>query len=159
MVSPGKLITCYIRNAITEKTISFNVIPEEISESVDATWDTMDIRGRSAPYFGFSGNGARTVSYSITLHDDLCPDLEKTVKDLKGLVYPKYLGSVVTPPYCYVKFGNMVNMYAIVNSVNVSWSGVIIGDNNKTNAHYSTAEVSIEFSELRKNGIPTATSF
>lgn len=153
MVDPTTLIPCYIVNLLTDKTIKFGVLPEEISESHDASWDSTDVRGRSAPYFGYAGNGARTVSYSITLHSDLCKDIKNTVNELKKLVYPKYLGSIVNPPYCYVKFGDMVSMRAIVNSVSVSWSGTIIEDCK----YYSTAEVSLEFSELCMNNIPTAT--
>lgn len=159
MVKPSSLINCYILNKITDKKITFDVIPEEISESLGASWDSTDVRGRSAPYFGYAGNEARTVSFSITLHDDLCNDLKGTVKELKGLVYPKYSGSIVIPPYCYVVFGSMVKMTAIVNSVSVSWSGTILGDSKTNNDYYSTAEVSIEFTELKTGKIPTATSF
>ena len=155
MVDPSSLITCYILNKLTDKKIVFKTIPEEVSESYGATWDATDVRGRSAPYYGFAGNESRTVSYSITLHADYCDNLKQTVKDLKGLVYPKYSGSIVIPPYCYVKFGAMVAMTAIVNSVSVTWSGTLIEGAD----YYSTAEVSIEFTELRTGKIPSATSF
>ncbi len=155
VINPSRLITCYILNKLTDKTIKFYVIPEEVSESYGASWDSTEVRGRSAPYFGFSGNEARTVSYSITLHADYCKNLKDIVKELKRLVYPKYAGSIVIPPYCKVKFGSMVDMTAIVNNVSVNWSGTLIDGND----YYSTAEVSIEFTELRTNKIPSAKSF
>jgi hypothetical protein len=80
----------------------------------------------------------------------------KVVKFLKGLVYPKYSGSIVIPPYCLVHFGGMVsNMTAVINNVSLSWGGPILSDAN----HYSKVDISLDFTELRRSSIPTAKSF
>jgi hypothetical protein len=154
--SDAALISHYIINLITDEKVIFKTLPEDVSETYAASWETTDIRGRSAPYIGYAGNEARSVSYSITLQDDICDNMMKVVKFLKGLVYPKYSGSIVIPPYCLVHFGGMVsNMTAVVNNVSLSWGGPILSDAN----HYSKVDISLDFTELRRSSIPTAKSF
>lgn len=150
------LVTNYIRNNITDEIIKFQTLPEDISESYAASFDSTEIRGRSAPYFGYAGSEARSVTYSITLSEDILgDDYMNIIKKLKALVYPKYSGSLVIPPYCTIKLGDMINyMYAIVNSVSVSWSGTIIEDKQ----HYSKADVSLDLTQIIKSSIPTATN-
>ena len=152
---PSSLITCYIINKITNEKVVFTIPPEELSESYSTSWESTDIRGRSAPYIGYSSNDAKHVQYSITLHDDFCNDLKGTVKKLKALTYPKYKGSIVIPPLCKVKFGGMVDMVAVVNSVDVSWSGPILSGSD----HFAQAEVSLDFTRVVTGKIPNADSF
>lgn len=157
---PSDLMTHFIQNMLTGETKTFNTLPDDVTETYSTSWDMTDIRGRSAPYIGYSGNEARSVSYSITLQEDMCDDMMGVVKFLKGLVYPKYYGSLVDPPYCVVKLGGMVDsMTAVVNSVSVSWEGPILGDDSSTSDHYSRAEISLDFTELRNRNIPTADLF
>lgn len=150
------LLSHYIINMITDKKVVFKTFPEDVSETYAASWETTDIRGRSAPYIGYAGNEARSVSYSITLQDDTCDNMMDVIKFLKGLVYPRYSGSIVIPPYCLVHFGGMINsMTAVVNNVSISWGGTILDGSD----HYSKAEISLDFTELKLRSIPTAYSF
>jgi hypothetical protein len=159
--NPSEYITCYIRNMITDETITFETLPDSVSESFSASWSPHEVLGRSAPYYNYSGNDARSVSYSIKLYKDALADkFLTTVRQLESLVYPSYNGIVAKPPFCYVRFGGMVKMFAIVNSVSVSWGDTIIAD-DYTDANentFSTADVSIDFVELIHGGhqIPVA---
>lgn len=147
------LITSFIINELTGEPVVFETLPEDISETYATSWDTTDIRGRSAPYIGFVGNEARSVSYSITLQADICPNMMKVIAFLKGLVYPDYKGSIVDPPLCTVHLGGMVsNMLAVVNNVSISWKGPILDGAD----FYSQADISIDFMELRRDSIPKA---
>lgn len=148
------LVSCFILNKITGERISFYTIPTEISESYSASFETQGTVGRSAPFVTYSETEARTVSYSVTLHEELCTDLLDTVNKIKALVYPNYAGSIAIPPYCYVKFGDMVSMYAVVNSVGIDWDGTVIGDTQ----HFSKVEVSFDFTEMRLGSIPTSSN-
>jgi hypothetical protein len=96
----------------------------------------------------------------------------ETIDKCKRLVYPNYTaGGIVIPPYCYVRFGGIVKMFAIIDSVNVSWSGTIISDNEVVPSSgevysgntdpnenvYSQCELSFSFTELRTKGQPLPT--
>ena len=70
---------------------------------------------------------------------------------LKQLVYPKYNGSIVISPYCFLKFGDMLNCYAVMESIDFSWGDTIIEDSN----HFSKCEVNFSFQELRRDSLPT----
>lgn len=150
------LVSNYIINQVTEEKIVFYTLPDDISESYSASWDNSEVRGRSAPYHGYSGNEARSVSYSFTLYEDLCGESYMDIIDaLKRLVYPKYNGSIVIPPYCILKIGDMVNrVTAIVNSVSVSWGGTVI----EGNKHYSKADISLDYTQvyLDNSKLPSA---
>jgi hypothetical protein len=153
------LVNCFVRNLITNETITFKAPPESISESYSASFDATEVRGRSAPYYGYSGNEARTVSYSVTLLEDvLGTDYMSTINKLRALVYPKYYGSLVVPPSCKIKLGDMVKAHStnvfIVNSVGVEWSGTILEGSN----HYSQAEISFDLTEVVRGSLPIATT-
>lgn len=172
--SPDDLITCYIYNLITDEKIEFVVIPDGVNETYQAEWTTQDVIGRSAPFIAFMNNPARSVDYSIQLDRDILGDpfYAETIDKCKRLVYPNYTaGGLVIPPYCYVRFGGIVKMFAIVDSVGVSWSGTIISDNevvpSSGNVYsgntdpnenlYSQCELSFSFTELRTRNQPLPT--
>lgn len=150
---PNSIITCYIINRITDTVIKFPSYPADVNESFNAEFNPKDIMGRSAPYFSFGGNGSRSVGYTIKVSDDICPDLMGLVRSIKGLVYPKYYGSIVQPPYCYVKFGEMVAMNAILESVDFTWSETVL----EGSQHLSVVDINFSFQELRLDSIPTTT--
>lgn len=152
-------VTCYVRNMLTQEIIYFKAPPESISESFSASFDATEVRGRSAPYYGYAGNDARAVSYSVTLLEDILGSAYmSTINKLRALVYPKYSGSLVIPPSCQIKLGDMIKVNAmnvfIVNSVSVEWSGVFLEGSD----HYSQAEVSFDLTEVVRGALPQATS-
>lgn len=179
--NPRNYMICYIRDLINDRTITFKTLPESVSETYSSEWSSESVTGRSAPYMAYNGNPSRTVDYSVTLNRDILgdPDFQNTINKCKMLVYPNYAGGgIVTPPYCYVRFGGMIKMFAVVESVSVSWEGPIISgpavldyDRNtkrsttqtslaSSNANYnlmSQAEISFSFTEIRTRGqaLPT----
>lgn len=170
---PSDLMFCYIVNMLTNERINFVTIPTDLSETHSASFNQQQPMGRSAPYFTFENNEARTISFSIKLHKDLCPDMVNVVNKLKALVYPNYNGSLVQPPYCYVRFGGMVNMMAVCNSVSVNWGGEVgtILDEGSTGGKAASADdgagdvttfsdvsLDIDLTEIRLNSLRTATN-
>lgn len=150
---PNNIITCYILNRVTDTVVKFPAYPTDVSESFSAEFNPKEIMGRSAPYFSFGGNGARGVSYQVKVSDDICPDLMGLVNSIKSLIYPKYFGSIVQPPFCYVKFGDMIAMNAIVESVSFSWGETVLDGSQ----HFSIVDIDFSFQEVRIDSIPTAT--
>ena len=170
---PSDYITCYIYNLITDERIQFRTIPDGVNENYSAEWTSQDIMGRSAPYLAYMGNPARTADYSVLLDRNIMgdPSFQNTINQCKKLVYPKYTGGgIVVPPYCYVRFGGMVKMFAVVESVGVSWSGPVIADSESEYATtqskdpnknlLSQCELSFSFTEIRTRGqlLPTGSS-
>lgn len=168
--NPANYMTCYIYNMITDEKIIFKTLPENVSESYSSDWQNTDVMGRTAPYIAYNMSSARTVNYTVMLERDILGDqFQSTIDQCIRLIYPKFMsGGVVAPPYCYVRFGGMVNMFAVVNDVSVDWSGSIIGHTyastteNKYNMDansnvFSQADVSFGFTELRTGGqgLPT----
>ena len=171
--NPDDYITCYIYNLVTDKKIQFKTLPEGINESYSAEWQSNDVLGRSAPYIAYGGNPARTVDYSVVLDRNIIgdPDFQNTINACISLVYPDYADNgIVIPPYCYVRFGGVIRMYAVVDNVGVSWSGPIISDNesdyatvesaNPNKNLFAQAELSFSFTEIRTYGqsIPTGSN-
>ena len=148
---PSSYIECYIINLLNNTTIKFVTLPEDLNESYSGGMNPQEVLGRTTPYFTYNNNDARSVSYSIRLHEDVCKDMMVVIDELKRLVYPRYVGSVVDPPYCYVKFGDMVNMKAIVSDVSLDWGDTII----EGTSHFARCDVSLSFLELRNITLPT----
>lgn len=158
---PSEYITCYIYNMLTGETIEFETLPDSVTENFSASWNSHEVLGRSAPYYNYGGNDARSVSYGVKLFKDaLGESFIETVRQIESLVYPQYSGPMAIPPYCYVRFGGMVKMFAIVNSVSINWGDTIIAD-DYTDANentFSTADVSIDFTEIITYGHPIPTA-
>lgn len=139
---PKEYIPCYIINLVTGTRIEFDITPDSIDDSNSASFDAQSIRGRSSPYQGYSESGPRTVSYSVTLHHDLCKDgLLNTVNKLKALTYPEY-GGILQLPQCLVRIGDMIHCKAIVGDVGVSWQKPI------RDGIYLVADISLSFTEV-----------
>lgn len=142
--SPNKdYIPCYVINILNGRQIVFDCEPEEISDNVNANFDAQEIRGRSSPYQGYNTSGPREISFSVTLHDDLCKlGLLNTVNLLKALCYPDYYSGYLKAPKCRVRVGDMISCYAICTGVDVNWQKPY------RNNIYTTADISLTFSEV-----------
>ena len=136
--------TCFIKNLITGTTIELRSgMPEGLSDSASASYEPANIRGRSNQIQGYSETEARNVSFDYMFHEELEPEgLLTVIARIKALEYPGY-SSVVEPPKCYLRLGNVVRGTFICTSADVSYdeaSGVR-GD------FYLGANVSFNFTE------------
>lgn len=158
--NPQDIVSCYIINYLNGDTIIFATLPEDMSENYTTEWNSQTPMGRSAPFISYQNNGSRTVDFSVKLHYDICPDMMDVVKRLKGFTYPKYNGSLVQPPFCYVHFGNMVNMKAVINSISFQWDGTLSSDEimNQPTGSFTSCNISFNFTELRIDSLPTVSN-
>ena len=137
-------IPMYIVNLVTSKMITFDLLPDEISEDFSANFEDIMLRGRSNSIQGYDNSGPHNVSFSVTIHEGYCSDgFISTINALKALTYPGYQG-MVEPPACYIRIGTMIAMRATVRSVSVTWSGVL------RDGHYTSAEVSFSLVEANE---------
>lgn len=160
----SKLINCFIINQVNHDSITFPTVPEELQIQYSPQFNDQEIAGRSAPFITYNNTSAREISLDLTLHRELCK-LDEIVNKLKALAYPKYQGSIVRPPWCYVHFGYMLNIYAVCTDISINYNGTLIdvdGSKDIYNSNidnismgFSMCEVNIGLKELRLQSIPT----
>lgn len=138
-----KIITIFIANLLTGKIIDLPFVPDgPITEGLQISFDSQEIRGRSALIYGYSGTGPRTISFAVRLHDDYCyGGIKNKVSAIKALGYPLYRTHVLAPS-CYVKIGNFLKFRGILNSIDVSWDRPI------RDGYYLIADVSLSFNTI-----------
>lgn len=148
------IITAYIKNMNTKTVISFAaMLPETIQDSYSANYSPTDLLGRSSPIIGYSSGGPRSVSFDLTLHDDIIwadghnQDIVDVVNSLKALPYPDYTSSKVIPPKCYVKIGDIISLVGVCNEVSVTWEKPY-RETALGRMSYIKAEVSLSFDEV-----------
>lgn len=135
---------CFIKNLITGTTIQLRSgLPEGMSDNANASFDPANIRGRSNQIQGYSDTEARTVSFDYTFHEELEPEgLLTVISRIKALEYPGY-ASVVEPPKCYLRLGNVVRGTFICTDASVSYKD----DAGSRDDYYLGADVSFSFTE------------
>ena len=139
-----ELTPCFIKNLITGTTIELRYgLPEGLSDSASASFEGANIRGRSNQIQGYSDTEARNISFEYTFHEELEPEgLLTTIARIKALEYPGY-ASVVEPPKCYLRLGNVVRGTFICTSADVSFRD----DAGVRDDFYLGADVSFSFTE------------
>ena len=133
-------------------------IPESVEESFDVNMATENIIGFSSPIIAYSNTGARRISYSFTVLDDMMPyktdgtqwNIVSYTNAIKALEYPNYNSTgVIEAPECRLKLGQ-IDAYGVITSVGLSWSrptDAIAG------GVYSTCTVTISFTEVRNAAV------
>lgn len=138
-------ISFYVINLLTNAQVTFRLFPEDVSEESQAQFDEVVPRGRSTPLYGYASS-ARSVSYTLDLHDDYLPDgILTTVNHLRSLVYPSYNGGSISPPKCLVRVGKNISFTGICTNVSVTWKKPM------RDGYYIRAEVSLSFNEVTNN--------
>ena len=151
--APSKTnISCFIINLLTGTSVTFECEPDDITDSNGTSYAPTDIHGRSSPYQGYSGSGPRTISFTVELHSDLCPQgLQNTINYLKALTYPQYGGGVLQPPVAYFHIGYMISCRCIVNNVDITFQKPI------RDHFYIHCQASISLTEVRDGDAPLST--
>lgn len=155
MESP-RYFSAYIVSLVTGETIPLVTAPESLGESISANYNEQDILARSAPMIAYTSTGARKVTISMKLHEDVLPsgyNINSYINSLKSLVYPEYSGSGnLTPPSAKLMMGTSLNVIGVVNSVEVNWITDVYRDNR-----IPMASVSLTITETRQS-CPGATT-
>lgn len=144
---PSEDISCFITNLNTGTVIEFGLLsPDEVSDSNSANFEDISIRGRSSPLKGYDSTGPRSISFSIELAADLCPQgLVQTVRRMQALLYP-HQQTVIVQPRCLFVLGDFLNITGVPQSVDVVWKKPY------TNGMYRFADVSFSMSEVEEVG-------
>lgn len=133
--------------------LDFCFMSDSISESVEAEWESVPIIGRSAPIFGYSGTGAKSVGLELTFAamSDATEEVMTQVQWLQSLKYPEYVGTVMFPPHpILLTIGTFVSLYGFLQSADVSYSGPFetFGPEGTLTLQPMVAKVNITVTEL-----------
>ena len=132
-MTPGSLIDNYIylyhvpNDGNDSGVGSFVIIPtfpESYTDSIQASFASQNILGRSAPIFSYSYSGPRTITINLSLHRDLMQQLnygvsnlnvelgddyvDTLINKLQAIALPEYDygDKMINPPMVAVRFGN-----------------------------------------------------
>ena len=134
---------CYIYAPSIDMKLTFQFMPEEISDSKGANYTETEIVGRSHPIQGYSSSGARTLSFTLQFYQmDADDDPLAMAVDLKSLCYPQYAGSVFPPPPVHVRIGTGIGIWAIMTQCDITYKAPW-----NANAQPMFVEVSVSFAE------------
>ena len=130
---------CYIVNLITGTTIEFPHLPEEISFSKGTVFEEIATKGRFEPWLAYSGSSSPSVSVSMLVDANTCPNnnLEQFLYKVEALAYPLYNNKVISPKCYFYSMG--FELEGILESIDITRKLPII------NGYYSSAEISFNF--------------
>jgi len=136
--------------------------PDEISDSMQSTFQDTSALGRSAPVYTFSHSGPRQVQISITLHRDIMDDLnagvsnvdlspnedyiDALIKALQSIALPRYnlSNKAVEPPLVALRLADEVFIKGVVTSgIGLTYEKPILSNNK-----YARVKLSITVAEV-----------
>lgn len=143
-----EMIDNYIYLYHIDKFILLPTYPDQIQDSLSASFQEASPLSRSAPIFTYSHSGPRTVQISLSLHREMMTQInyrvsnlnielgddyvDTMVKELQAIALPKYSVSnkMVNPPLVAVRFGNEIFIKGVVNGgIGLTYSGPILNNN------------------------------
>ncbi len=133
------------------------LFPDDVGESQTASFDPIEIRGRSSAFAAYSGGSSRTTSLTFTLHEDYLGgymgihDIREAVSLLKATIFPIYDGGgAIIPPRIYLRILNtIIFKKAYPTDCSITWKKPIRG------GRYIVAEVSMSITEIVKEAWDT----
>ena len=133
------------------QVIALPCYPEEAQETVQASWQSTPVIGRTGHIHAFTGTNPITSSFSFMLHREfpmashvkgVQPDkyIDRIIDVIKSACYPIYDGGL-KPPRTVWKFGDMW-ISGILNSATFTWGLPIV------NRKYSVCTVNISMTSV-----------
>lgn len=138
------------------------VSPDTIQDSMNSTFTSENVLGRSAPVYTYSYSGPRSVQMSLKLHRDLMDDVnqgysnskqgvgedyvENLVRALQAIAVPKYnlSNKAVEPPLVAIRIENQLFIKGVVSGgVTVTYQKPIL-----YNGKYAIVNVSFNIEEV-----------
>lgn len=140
----------------TGKTFVIPVDPDNIADSMSASFATNTPLSRSAPIYSYQNSGPRTVAVQFLLHRDLFQEFnpgeqdatETLITNLHSLVLPDYdsASKMVNPPRVSLKLRDEIYIKGvIVGGVSVGFQLPILNYGTDESPLYKYAQVNIGF--------------
>lgn len=138
------------------------VTPDEITDTMESSFQPTHALGRSAPVFTYSNSGPRTMSININLHRDLMDDInigssnsklgegedyvDNLIKALQSISVPRYNlnNKAVEPPLVAIRLSDEIFIKGVVSGgVSVTHRLPILSNNK-----YAQISISFTISEV-----------
>ena len=158
----NRLIENYAYLYHTDEWLLIPVYPDQIADTMQATFQQTNALSRSAPVFSYSNSGPRTVQINLSLHRDLMDDLnfgtaklkveigddyiDTMIKRLQSIALPRYQATSksVIPPMIALRFGDEIFIKGVISSqITVTYKKPIL-NNNK----YALVDISFQVMEV-----------
>lgn len=137
--------------------------PDTLQDSMDSSFATENVLGRSAPVYTYSNSGPRSVQISLKLHRDIMDDInegysnselqgtgedyvDNLIRALQAIALPKYNlnNKHVEPPLVAVRIENQLFIKGIVNGgVTVTYQKPIL-----YNGKYAIVSINFTIAEV-----------
>ena len=153
----------YTDNIAGYAAMYFPCYPESVSDSNQASYNAINILGRSEPFQYYTGSGPRTVSVSFKLHSDMWHDINyiyELVAFIEACCYPRY-GNAIAATKVIFHAAQNVHICGIMTSVNTEYEGPVLdmqpgpdGTYNGSNMQvpkYAQVNVSFNITEVTGN--------
>lgn len=172
---------CYVKveyGSSTAEQVSLPCYPEEVSESVAATWQQQSALGRVGSLFAYTGTQDVACSFSFDMHMEILQqvplptnsslgrevndsslaeeEFNKCIAVLKSTSYPKYTEGGIQPPRTTFVFGAF-KIRGRVERVDIQWKTPII-DKKYAIATVNVSMYSASVSILGSNSIISTNS-
>ncbi|RLC67141.1 MAG: hypothetical protein DRH97_05310 [Chloroflexi bacterium] len=147
---------CFILDLDNQETLSFQLMPEVVSESKSAQYNEIPIIGRSLPHLGYSSSSSRVMGLSLNFvatHGEgkYSPKwVKEQVRWLEAKVYPDYEDGFSYPPHrLLVVVGEAIGLQCVMTSCSTTWMGPWAFDD--TTAKPFRAQMDCQFQEFGMN--------
>jgi len=150
---------CYIIDRKDESRLSFQLMPDSITENKSALYNEIPIIGRSLPYLGYSSSSSRAISLSLQFvalnsmgsgGKYTVGWVQEQVRWLESKVYPEYLDKFTFPPRMLnLVVGSVIGLQCVMTNCTTSWLGP--WDANEVMASPFRAVVDCSFQEAGMN--------
>jgi len=107
-------------------TQKFVHTPEEISDTVSATWNETEVIGRSEPFQHYGGTSSREIAFSLTLQaiTDAKSEVVDIARWIQATQYPTYKNRrMFPPPVLLFVYGDLFSARVICTAGNPVYTG------------------------------------
>lgn len=118
--------------SIDNSYVNFPVYPEEVSDGVHASYNTMpDLIYQYEPWQLYTGSGPRSNTYAFEFHRDMWTGdhrdgkANELIRFCMANCYADYKGSIVNTPIVSLYVNGDLLISGVMTDVNTSWSGPI----------------------------------
>lgn len=156
------ILDSYIYFYHTDNFIVLPTIPDTITDTLQANYQSTSLLSRSAPIFTYSNSGPRSVQLSFRLHRDMMQDInygksnfnvelgddyvDTLIKKIQAMALPRYDSDtkLVDPPIVAIRLGNEVFIKGVISGqISVAYSGPI-----NYNRKYSLVDIGFTVNEI-----------
>lgn len=148
----------YIMFHHTGRKLIIPIDPDDINDSMGASYAENFPLSRSAPLYSYQHSGPRTVSVTFTLHRDLVNEyniknykgdaVDEMITNLQGAVLPDYnsASKIVNPPLVSLQIRNEIYIKGVVaGNVGLSYGLPLLNYGTGGNDDYKYALVTVSF--------------